>query len=175
MRASKVPKPTTCTLPPLATSSFTVSKVAEIAFSTSFLVKPAFSATAAINSVLLKLKYLDADNDKRRQIAKYYIDNITHPDITLPKVTDWDAHVMHLFVIRTSRRDELQQYLANNGVQTLIHYPIPPHKQDAYKEWNDLSFPITEKIHREVLSLPLSPVMSKEEVEKVVEIGRAHV
>ena len=116
----------------------------------------------------VKLKYLDADNDKRRQIAKYYIDNITHPDITLPKVTDWDAHVMHLFVIRTSRRDELQQYLANNGVQTLIHYPIPPHKQDAYKEWNELSLPITEKIHEEVLSLPISPVMSEEEVEKVV-------
>jgi dTDP-4-amino-4,6-dideoxygalactose transaminase len=116
----------------------------------------------------VKLKYLDTDNEKRREIAKYYIDNITHPDITLPKVTDWDAHVMHLFVIRTSRRGELQQYLADNGVQTLIHYPIPPHKQDAYKEWSDLSFPITEKIHREVLSLPLSPVMSKEEVEKVV-------
>lgn len=118
----------------------------------------------------VKLKYLDADTDKRREIAKYYIDNITHPDITLPKVPDWEAHVMHLFVIRNSRRDELQQYLADNGVQTLIHYPIPPHKQDAYKEWNDLSFPITEKIHEEILSLPMSPVMSKEEVEKVVEI-----
>ena len=116
----------------------------------------------------VKLKYLDADTDKRREIAKYYIDNITHPDITLPKVPDWDAHVMHLFVIRTARRDELQQYLADNGVQTLIHYPIPPHKQDAYKEWNDLSFPITEKIHEEILSLPMSPVMSMEEVEKVV-------
>ena len=116
----------------------------------------------------VKLKYLDADTDKRREIAKYYIDNITHPDITLPKVPDWDAHVMHLFVIRTTRRDKLQQYLADNGVQTLIHYPIPPHKQDAYKEWNDLSFPITEKIHEEILSLPMSPVMSMEEVEKVV-------
>jgi dTDP-4-amino-4,6-dideoxygalactose transaminase len=116
----------------------------------------------------VKLKYLDADTDKRREIAKYYIDNITHPDITLPKVPDWDAHVMHLFVIRTTRRDKLQQYLADNGVQTLIHYPIPPHKQDAYKECNDLSFPITEKIHEEILSLPMSPVMSMEEVEKVV-------
>ena len=116
----------------------------------------------------VKLRYLDADNDKRREIAKYYIDNITHPDIILPKVSDWDAHVMHLFVIRSSRRDELQQYLADNGVQILIHYPIPPHKQDAYKDWNNSSFPITEKIHKEVLSLPLSPVMSQEELEKVV-------
>ena len=116
----------------------------------------------------VKLKYLDADNEKRREIGQYYIDNISHADITLPQMPDWNAHVMHIFPVRTSRRDELQQYLADNGVQTLIHYPIPPHKQDAYKEWNDLSFPITEKIHREVLSLPLSPVMSKEEVEKVV-------
>lgn len=116
----------------------------------------------------VKLKYLDADNEKRRKIAQYYLDNINHADITLSQMPDWNAHVMHIFPVRTSRRNELQQYLADNGVQTLIHYPIPPHKQDAYKEWNNLSFPITEKIHEEILSLPLSPVMSQEEVEKVV-------
>ncbi|MDD4111285.1 MAG: DegT/DnrJ/EryC1/StrS family aminotransferase, partial [Clostridia bacterium] len=74
----------------------------------------------------------------------------------------------HIFPIRCVQRDALQNYLTEQDIQTLIHYPIPPHKQKAYREWNDLSFPITEKIHREMLSLPLSPVMSEEEVEKVV-------
>lgn len=123
---------------------------------------------AAILNV--KLKHLDIDNEKRRKVAQYYANSINHNDIILPKVLDWDAHVMHLFVIRTNRRDELQQYLIDNGVQTLIHYPIPPHKQVAYKEWNNLSYPITEKIHEEVLSLPISPVIKQKEVEKIVEI-----
>lgn len=116
----------------------------------------------------VKLKYLDADNEKRREVARYYIENIKHSDITLPIISDCNAHVFHIFTIRTSRRDELQNYLTENGVQTLIHYPIPPHKQQAYAAWNELSFPITEKIHNEVLSLPISPVMSDEEVMKVV-------
>ena len=88
--------------------------------------------------------------------------------IVLPKViTD---SVWHLFVIRTKKRDILQKYLQENGIQTSIHYPIPPHKQKAYKEWNNLSFPITEKIHNEVLSLPISPVLSKEELLKIIEV-----
>lgn len=117
----------------------------------------------------VKLKYIDADTQLRKDVARYYIENIKHPVIILPKVNDWDAHVFHIFPIRTSRRDELQQYLSENGVQTLIHYPIPPHKQACYEAWNNLSFPITEKIHQEELSLPMSPVMTDEEVKVVVE------
>lgn len=118
----------------------------------------------------VKLKYLDADTAKRREVARYYIENIKHPDIIVPKITNWDAHVFHLFSIRTTRRNELQQYLNENGVQTLIHYPIPPHLQKCYNDWNNFSFPITERIHFEELSLPISPVMYWEDVLLVVNI-----
>lgn len=118
----------------------------------------------------VKLKYLDADNEKRREVAKYYIENIKHPDIILPPSPLKGEHVWHLLVIRTARRDELQKYLTENGVQTLIHYPIPPHKQKCYTDWNNLSFPITEIIHTEVLSLPISQVMTQKEVIAVVEL-----
>jgi dTDP-4-amino-4,6-dideoxygalactose transaminase len=116
----------------------------------------------------IKLKYLNADTQRRKEVAKYYIENIKHPDIILPIVNDWDAHVFHLFTIRTSRRDELQQYLSDNGVQTLIHYPIPPHKQICYSAMNKNSLPITEKIHEEELSLPISQVITDDEVKTVV-------
>jgi dTDP-4-amino-4,6-dideoxygalactose transaminase len=79
-------------------------------------------------------------------------------------------HVFHLFVIRTQNRDELQKYLSEKGIQTMIHYPVPPHKQKALMDWNYLSFPITEKIHKEVLSLPMSPVMTIEEVDFIIAI-----
>lgn len=116
----------------------------------------------------VKLKYLDTENQRRQEIAQYYIDNITNPEIILPiQLKNKQTHVWHLFVIRTQHRDKLQQHLNENGIQTLIHYPIPPHKQLAYKEWNELSLPITEKIHEEVLSLPISPVMSDVDVKKV--------
>lgn len=118
----------------------------------------------------VKLKYLDNDIAIRKQVAKYYIDHITNPAIITPIVKDWDAHVFHIFTIRCKRRDELQKYLTENGVQTIIHYPIPPHKQECYKEWNNLSFPITEQIHNEELSLPMSPVMTEEEVMSVVDL-----
>ena len=118
----------------------------------------------------VKLRHLDEDNAVRKQNARYYIEHIKHPDIILPKVENWDSHVFHIFPIRTSRRDELQKYLTENGIQTNIHYPIPPHKQECYKEWNDLSFPITEKIHREELSLPMSPVMIADELVKVADV-----
>ncbi|WP_213277815.1 DegT/DnrJ/EryC1/StrS family aminotransferase [Chryseobacterium indologenes] len=119
----------------------------------------------------VKLKYIDEENTVRKNIAKRYIAEISNPKITLPEnPADVNEHVWHLFVIRTENRDELQKYLTESGIQTLIHYPIPPHKQDAYKEWNNQSFPISEKIHEEVLSLPISPVMTEEEVEKVIEI-----
>jgi len=119
----------------------------------------------------VKLKYIDADNEKRRKIAERYCSEITNPKIILPQLPkNPDEHVWHLFVIRTLKRDQLQKYLLENGIQTLIHYPIPPHKQKAYKYYNHLSFPITEKINEELLSLPISPVLKQEEVQKVIEL-----
>ena len=119
----------------------------------------------------VKLKYLDWENEIRRQIADSYMKNINNEKIVLPLLPEYrDTHVYHLFVIRTEKRDELRLYLENNEVQALIHYPIPPHKQKAYKEWNQKSFTITEKIHGEILSLPISPVMEKNEIEKVIEL-----
>ncbi len=123
-----------------------------------------------------KLPRLNADNQRRYEIAQYYLENIYNPSIILPtqnsgfKIQDSRfSHVWHLFVIRINHREQLQKYLAENGIQTLIHYPIPPHKQLAYKEWNELSYPITEQIHNEVLSLPISPTMTNDEVYRVVE------
>ncbi len=124
-----------------------------------------------------KLPALDAENQRRREIAQYYAEHINNPNIVLPSIVHCTLpiencleHVWHLFVIRTKNRDKLQQYLTENGIQTLIHYPIPPHQQQAYKEWNTQSYPLTEQIHHEVLSLPISPVMSDAEVKKVVEV-----
>ena len=121
----------------------------------------------------VKLPHLDDDNEYRRKIVQYYRFHIDNPLITLPETYDEKAHVWHVFAVRTQERDRFQQYLTDNGIQTIIHYPTPPHKQLAYQEWNDLSFPITEKIHREIISLPISPVMTEEEVKKVVEVVNA--
>lgn len=118
-----------------------------------------------------KLKYLDAENARRREVAKYYSENITNPLITLPQMPKHEKeHVWHLYVIRTAERDRLQQYLTANGIETLIHYPTPIHHQEAYKELSHLQLPITEAIHREVLSLPISPVLTDEEVQTVVKV-----
>jgi dTDP-4-amino-4,6-dideoxygalactose transaminase len=125
----------------------------------------------------VKLKRLDADNLRRREIAQWYCENIKHLNIILPNYNNSSlftlsfshSHVWHIFVIHTIYRDKLQKYLSQNGIQTLIHYPVPPHKQSAYIEWNGLSYPITEKIHNDVLSLPISQVMSKDDKIKVVE------
>ena len=119
----------------------------------------------------IKLKYLDKENSKRQEIAQKYCTEIKNDKIILPNFPENNAeHVWHLFVIRTKNRKELQHYFQENGIQTLIHYPIPPHKQRAYKYWNNLSFPITENIHDEVLSLPVSPVMQDDEVAKIIEV-----
>ena len=118
----------------------------------------------------VKLKYLDEDNKRRRQIAKYYRENIKNKEIILPDTYNEDSHVWHIFAIRTKNRDKLQKYLEKNEIQTNIHYPVPPHKQECYKELCHLSFPITEQIHKEVLSLPMSPVLTDEEAEKVVNV-----
>ncbi len=123
---------------------------------------------AAILSV--KLKYLDEDNQKRRTIASKYLKQISNPKIVLPKLNDEQSHVWHLFVIRTDKREKLQRYLLQHGVETLIHYPIAPHKQRAYKNLVNLSLPVTEKIHDEVLSLPVGPVMTEENVNHVTMI-----
>lgn len=116
----------------------------------------------------VKLKYLDADNARRREIAKYYRENIKNPKIILPQTYDETAHVWHVFAVRCADRAGLQNYLNSQDIQTNIHYPVAPHKQTAYKEWNALSLPITEKIHQEVISLPISPVLTDGEVERVV-------
>lgn len=119
----------------------------------------------------IKIKYIDNENNIRRQIANFYFNHIKNTDIILPQLPEnKKEHVLHLFVIRTENRDKLQKYLMDNEIQTLIHYPIPPHKQKAYKNWNNLSYPITEKIHKQILSLPISPVMETEDVDEIVEI-----
>lgn len=123
----------------------------------------------------VKLKHLDDDNQKRREIADLYSNGISNPKIILPQVenylnpiSNWRSHVWHLFVIRTDERAKLQKHLSDNGIQTMIHYPIPVHKQKAYKEWDLMSLPVTEKIHKEVISLPISPVMTKADIRHVI-------
>jgi dTDP-4-amino-4,6-dideoxygalactose transaminase len=118
----------------------------------------------------VKLKYLDAETERRKQIANRYLNEIINRKVILPTLTKSESHVWHLFVVRTANRKDFQQYLSNNNIQTVIHYPIPPHKQEAYLEWNQENFPITESIHDTVISLPLSPVMLEEEVLHVVNV-----
>lgn len=118
----------------------------------------------------VKLKSLDSDNEKRREIASYYRRNIKNQKIILPKVYDEKAHVWHIFAIRTEKRDELQKYLEEHGIQTNIHYPTPPHKQGAYIEWESEYYPVSEEIHRTELSLPISPVITYDEAKKIVEV-----
>lgn len=118
----------------------------------------------------VKLHHLDEDVQLRKDVARYYVENIKNPKIVLPKVFDWDQHVFHLFPIRCEERDRLQAYLTENGIGTNIHYPIPPHKQECYKEWNHVSLPVTELIHATELSIPMSPVMTEEEIRRIVEV-----
>ena len=122
----------------------------------------------------VKLKYIQNEIIKRSEVARMYLKNIKNPKIVLPKVLIEEGHVWHLFVIRSTQRNNLKEYLSENGVQTLIHYPIPPHMQKAYSSWNSHYFPLTEKIHQEVLSLPISPVMDKMEIEKVIDLLNAY-
>lgn len=118
----------------------------------------------------VKLGYLDHETTRRREIANCYRSGITNPLIQLPEWNNDDNHVFHLFVIQTPKRDELQQYLTENGVQTVIHYPIPPHKQPAYAKWNQQSLPVTEKIHQQVLSLPIDPTMIDDDILRVIHV-----
>jgi dTDP-4-amino-4,6-dideoxygalactose transaminase len=119
----------------------------------------------------VKLSYLDAQTNRRREVAHHYLKNIHNVAITLPlDDASSERHVWHLFVIRCQQRQRVQNYLQEGGVQTLIHYPIPPHKQLAYKEYQHLNYPLTEKIHAEVLSLPISPMLKDEQVIQVINL-----
>ncbi|MCF1439849.1 MAG: DegT/DnrJ/EryC1/StrS family aminotransferase, partial [Shewanella sp.] len=116
----------------------------------------------------VKLNYLDQETSSRRLIASRYIREINNPAIRLPLWEVEEQHVFHLFVIRTENRQALQQHLADKGIQTVIHYPIPPHKQQCYNSFNQVSLPVTEAIHEQVLSLPISPNLAAEEVDAII-------
>ena len=118
----------------------------------------------------VKLKYLIEDNAHRKEVAKYYIENINNPLITLPDTLPYESNAFHLFPILCEKRDDLQKYLEDNGVGTVIHYPIPPHKQECYKEWNEISLPITEYIADHELSLPIGPSITLEEVSLITNL-----
>lgn len=118
----------------------------------------------------VKLPHLNDENEKRRAIAKSYLSEIKNDKIKLPFWDESDNHVFHLFVIQTEKRTELQNYLKENGIETMIHYPLPPHKQKALTKWNNLSFPITEKIHNEVLSIPLNSILTDDEVSRIIKV-----
>ncbi len=118
----------------------------------------------------IKLTHLDNDNLKRRAVASRYLAEINNPNITLPFYNKSKNHVFHLFVIRVSQRSEFLEYLQKEGIGYLIHYPIPPHKQEALAAYNNLTFTVTEAIHNEVVSLPMSPVMTKKEVDTVIDV-----
>ena len=118
----------------------------------------------------VKLKHLDDDNNRRKQIAKMYYEGIKNPAIKIPSILPEENNVFHIFPVFTEKRDEFQQYLKEKEIGTIIHYPIPPHKQAAYREWNDLSFPVTEKIHAQELSLPMSPTLTDEQVQYLIDV-----
>ena len=125
--------------------------------------------------LLVKLKSLDAENQCRRKVAQYYIDHIRNKKIELPMPPGSDVlndlrHVWHVFAVRTDDRDHFQKYLAEHEIQTVIHYPIPPHKQPAYREWADDSYPVSEQIHEQIISLPISQVLLEHEYREVVEV-----
>lgn len=118
----------------------------------------------------LKLRYLDSDNNKRREIAQYYQNTIQNSHIITPQCANKESHVWHIYAIRVKERNRFQKYMLSHGIETLIHYPIPPHKQIAYEELNQHSFPITEKIHKEIVSLPLHQALEDWEINKIVEV-----
>ncbi|KTD34002.1 DegT/DnrJ/EryC1/StrS family aminotransferase [Legionella israelensis] len=121
----------------------------------------------------VKLKYLNAQTERRQRLARMYMEGINNPVLTLPSTPAHEQHVWHLFVVRCTKRELLQRHLSAAGIQTLIHYPIPPHKQQAYQEFNEFSYPVTERIHKEVLSLPISSAMPAEDVQKVIDACNA--
>jgi len=121
----------------------------------------------------VKLLYLDKEIQARQAVAQAYLQGINHPLIELPVVGDINAHVWHLFVIKTTQREKLANYLTENGIQSLIHYPIPPHKQQAYSYWESYTFAISEALHKRVLSIPMSPILTSEQIEEVIAVCNA--
>ena len=115
----------------------------------------------------VKLRHLDEEIQSRRNVAEYYLAHIDNPNIELPAVGNRDSHVWHLFVVRSAQRDALQHHMAEQGVQTLIHYPVPPHQQKAYPNWRNDYYSVTENIHQTVLSLPIGPTLPSEECNLV--------
>ncbi|MCF0199564.1 MAG: DegT/DnrJ/EryC1/StrS family aminotransferase [Bacteroidaceae bacterium] len=152
-----------------------VRKMANYGSATKYVneVKGMNSRTDELQAAVLsvKLPRLDADNERRRQLAQIYMQGISNPLIVLPALPkNLEQHVFYVFPVRCVAREALQQYLKERGIGTLIHYPIPPHKQQAYPELSELRLPITERIHKEILSLPISPLMSDAQVRRVVEV-----
>ncbi|MCH5241845.1 MAG: DegT/DnrJ/EryC1/StrS family aminotransferase [Muribaculaceae bacterium] len=135
-----------------------------------FNIKGLNSRIDEIQAAILdkKLIQLEEENARRREIAKKYFKGINNGYIVLPGVSMCEDNVFHIFPVFSPYRDKLKDYLQNKGIETIIHYPIPPHKQKCYPEWNNLSFPVTERIHEQELSLPISPVMTDDEVEAVI-------
>jgi len=118
----------------------------------------------------VKLRHLERETKARQAVAKQYLEGINNSLMELPLVTNVEGHVWHLFVIKTKYREELQRYLSDNGIQTLIHYPIPPHRQLAYTEWNNKNLPISEELHENVLSLPMSAVIKETDVRNCIDV-----
>jgi len=118
----------------------------------------------------IKLRQLNKENEHRQKLAIIYDNKLKLNNLVIPVQADYGKHVYHIYAVLYPQRDELQKYLNKNGVQTLIHYPLAPHKQKAFKDWNSLSFPVSEKIHAQELSLPISPVHTVEEIEYVCEV-----
>jgi len=121
----------------------------------------------------VKLRNLDSETEHRRNVASAYLQGINNPNVFLPLTSStsqkvYNNHAWHLFVVRTEQRDALHQHLEKEGIKTLIHYPIPPHQQSAYAEWSSQSYPVTERIHNEVLSLPMEPTLKQDDVEAVI-------
>lgn len=117
----------------------------------------------------VKLRHLDDDNHQRQEVARYYYEHISHPLVRLPQQIPNENNVYHIFPILCNERDRLQEHLREQGIQTLIHYPIPPHRQECYREWAGMSLPVTERIHRQELSLPISPVLTRDDAATVVD------
>ena len=120
--------------------------------------------------LLVKLKYLDKDNNKRRKIAELYLNNIKNDKLILPGAEVGKSNVWHLFVVRTKNRNKFAKYMLKNSIETLVHYPVPPHKQGVYYKWKDQKYPITEKIHNTVISLPLYQTMQEKEILRVIKV-----
>ena len=122
----------------------------------------------------LKLPHLDEDNAKRRFVARQYLKGIQNTKIKLPYYSDTKDHVFHLFVVLVEDRNDFMTYLKDNAIETLIHYPIPPHQQEALKSYRHLNLPITETIHQQLVSIPMSPVLEVDEVFKIINIINAY-